>query len=159
MAWYDNLKNALHPYDDEYMENEAAAAEEEFDDFPPQRETPVYEEPAPRYEEPKVRRKAQPAPAPAPERTRMKVNYATPREFAEASEMADNLRARKPVLMNLEACDPETARRLLDFLSGVAYALGGKVNRISTKAFLITPNNVDLVGDAVDDLEASGIYF
>ena len=141
------------------MENEAAAAEEEFDDFPPQRETPVYEEPAPRYEEPKVRRTAQPAPAPAPERTRMKVNYATPREFAEASEMADNLRARKPVLMNLEACDPETARRLLDFLSGVAYALGGKIKRVSAQAYIITPTNVEVVGSAVDDFDSSGFYF
>lgn len=165
MAWYDNLKSALHPYDDDYIENEAAAAEEEFENEPPRREarvyeTKTYEEPAPRYEEPKIRRKPQPAPQQAaPMRMRTEFPFVAPKTFEEASKIADDLRNRKTVVMNLEACDPETARRLLDFLSGVAYAIGGKVNRVSTRTYMITPNNVDLVGDAVDDLEASGIYF
>mgnify|MGYP000102615044 FL=1 len=83
----------------------------------------------------------------------------TPTEFDEAAEIADNLKDRRAVLMNVEKTDNETARRIIDFLSGVVYALGGKIMRISAQAYVLTPTNVDLVGEGMADLESAGLYF
>ena len=60
----------------------------------------------------------------------------------------------------LEKTEKEVSRRIVDFLSGVAYANNGKIKRIATNTFIITPYNVDLTGDDVlDELENSGLYF
>ena len=89
----------------------------------------------------------------------MKLVICKPEAFEEAAEIAENLRDRRAVLMNLEETNKEVSRRLIDFLSGVAFALGGKIKRVSAQAYILTPTNVDLVGDAVEDFESSGIYF
>ena len=81
----------------------------------------------------------------------MKVVLINPESFEAAAEIADQLRARRPVLMNLEQTPKDVSRRLIDFLSGVAYALEGKIKRVATNAFIITPYNVDLMGDDSDD--------
>ena len=137
MAWLDNIRNAMHPYDDDYIENEERAAEDEFsrqeDDIP--------------------------ADESFEEKQKMKLKFVHPEQFDEAAEIADSLRAHQAVLMNLEATETDTARRLLDFLSGAAYALGGRVMRVSAQAYIIAPTNVDLVGDAVADFESAGLYF
>ncbi len=161
MAWLDNIRNAMHPYDDDYIENEERAAEEEFsqqEDEVPAEES--FEERQPRP----VFSKREPKPqvnysAPAQEKQKMKLKFVRPEQFDEAAEIADSLRARQAVLMNLEMTETETARRLLDFLSGAAYALGGRVMRVSAQAYIIAPTNVDLVGDAVADFESAGLYF
>ena len=82
-----------------------------------------------------------------------------PERFETAAEIADQLRARRPVLINLETTPKDVTRRLVDFLSGVAYALDGKVKKIAANTYIITPSNVDLVGDLMDELENSGLYF
>ena len=82
-----------------------------------------------------------------------------PERFETAAEIADQLRARRPVLINLETTPKDVTRRLVDFLSGVAYALDGKVKKIAANTYIITPSNVDLVGDLMDELENSGMYF
>lgn len=160
MAWLDNIRNAMHPYDDDYIENEERAAEEELGQ---ESEAPAldgFEEKQPRP----VFSKREPRPqtsysAPAQEKQKMKLKFVRPEQFDEAAEIADSLRARQAVLMNLEMTETETARRLLDFLSGAAYALGGRVMRVSAQAYIIAPTNVDLVGDAVADFESAGLYF
>jgi len=63
------------------------------------------------------------------------------------------------VVLNLESTNRDTARRLLDFLSGVAYAISGKIQRIANNTYIIAPFNVGLSGDVMDELENSGIYF
>ena len=74
--------------------------------------------------------------------------------------MADELLKRHTVVLNLEKTEKEVSRRIVDFLSGVAYANNGKIKRIATNTFIITPYNVDLTGDDVlDELENSGLYF
>ena len=93
------------------------------------------------------------------EKQKMKLKFVHPEQFDEAAEIADSLRAHQAVLMNLEMTETDTARRLLDFLSGAAYALGGRVMRVSAQAYIIAPTNVDLVGDAVADFESAGLYF
>ncbi len=79
-----------------------------------------------------------------------------PERFEAAAEIADHLRDKRPVLMNLEQTQKDTARRLLDFLSGVAYALDGKIRKIASNTYIITPYNVDIMGDLMDELETGG---
>ena len=82
-----------------------------------------------------------------------------PERFETAAEIADHLRAKRPVLINLETTPKEVTRRLVDFLSGVAYAIDGKVKKVAAGTYIITPPNVDLLGDLMDELESSGVYF
>ena len=78
----------------------------------------------------------------------------------ETRAIADELLQRHTVVLNLEKTEKEVSRRIVDFLSGVAYANNGKIKRIATNTFIITPYNVDLTGDDVlDELENSGVYF
>lgn len=78
----------------------------------------------------------------------------------ETRNIADELNNKHTVILNLENTQKEEARRILDFLSGVAYANDGKIKRVSTSTFIITPYNVDLSGDEVmDELEHNGFSF
>lgn len=159
MAWFENIKNAMHPYDGDYIENEERAAEEEFaeEEAPAVEESFEEKQPRPVFSRKESRT---PPPPPATERGgRMKLHLVNPSEYGEAAEIADSLKGRQAVLMNLESTDADTARRILDFLSGIAYALGGKIMRVSAQAYIVTPTNVDLVGDAVADFENAGLYF
>ena len=84
-----------------------------------------------------------------------------PLSFGEDTRtIADELLKRHTVVLNLEKTEKEVSRRIVDFLSGVAYANNGKIKRIATNTFIITPYNVDLTGDDVlDELENNGLYF
>lgn len=84
-----------------------------------------------------------------------------PNNFGEDTRaIADELLKVNTVVLNLEDTNKDVSRRILDFLSGVAYANGGKVKRVATRTFIITPYNVDLTGDdLMDELEGSGVYF
>lgn len=81
-----------------------------------------------------------------------------PERFETAAEIADHLRERRSVVMNLEQTSKDTARRLIDFLSGVAYALDGKIKKIAANTYIITPYNVDVMGDLIDEIENSSLY-
>ena len=81
-----------------------------------------------------------------------------PERFETAAEIADHLRDRRPVVMNLEQAPKDTARRLIDFLSGVAYALDGRIKKIASGTYLLTPYNVDILGDLIDDIGSSDVY-
>ena len=84
-----------------------------------------------------------------------------PQNFAEETRaIADELLKRHTVVLNLENTEKNISRRILDFLSGVAYAQNGKIKPVATRTFIITPYNVDLTGDDVlDELENNGVYF
>ena len=82
-----------------------------------------------------------------------------PERFEAAAEIADHLRERRTVVLNLEQTNKDIARRLVDFLSGVAYAQDGKIKKVAVNTYLITPYNVDLLGDLIDELENNGLYF
>lgn len=78
----------------------------------------------------------------------------------EVRTIADELLKKHTVVLNLERTNRDAARRIVDFLSGVAYAYNGKLKPISANIVIVTPFNVDLTGDDVmDELESSGIYF
>ena len=70
----------------------------------------------------------------------------------------DDLREKRTVVLNLESTNKDIARRLIDFLSGVAYAGDGKIKKVSANTYIITPYSVDLMGDLIDELESSGLY-
>ena len=75
------------------------------------------------------------------------------------SSIADQLNAKHTVVLNLESASKEVSRRLIDFLSGVAYANNGQIKRVATSTFIITPYNVDIMGDLLDELENNGVFF
>ena len=81
-----------------------------------------------------------------------------PERFDQVSEIADNLRDKRAIVLNLESTNKDVARRLVDFLSGCAYALDGKIKKIAISTYIITPYNVDIVGDLIDELENNGLY-
>lgn len=91
--------------------------------------------------------------------TQLSVVLVKPDRFENASEIADHLREKRTVVLNLESTNREIARRLVDFLSGVAYANEGKIKKVANSTFIITPFNVDILGDILDELENSGHYF
>ena len=149
MGFMDELKRLAHPYEDE--------DEDDFEEF----------EPAPRAAVPERRDRSErmdrtgslySAPV-EPERRSNKVVLVKPERFENASEIADHLREKRTVVLNLESTNKEIARRLLDFLSGVAYANEGKIKKVAISTYIITPYNVDILGDLIDELENNGLYF
>ena len=90
--------------------------------------------------------------------TQLQVVLVKPEKFDDASAIADHLREKRTVVLNLESTNKEIARRLLDFLSGVAYANEGKIKKVAISTYIITPYNVDILGDLIDELENNGLY-
>ena len=91
--------------------------------------------------------------------TQLQVVLVKPERFEDASAIADQLNAKHTVVLNLESASKEVSRRLIDFLSGVAYANNGQIKRVATSTFIITPYNVDIMGDLLDELENNGVFF
>ena len=88
----------------------------------------------------------------------LQVVLVKPDRFDNVSEIAEHLRDKHAVVLNLEQTNKDVARRLVDFLSGCAYALDGKIKKVAISTYIITPYNVDIVGDLIDELENSGMY-
>ena len=91
--------------------------------------------------------------------TQLKVVLVKPERFEAASEIADHLKEKRTVVVNLESTHKDIARRLIDFLSGVAYAGEGKIKKVAANTYIITPYSVDIPGDLIDELESNGMYF
>jgi cell division inhibitor SepF len=89
----------------------------------------------------------------------LQVVLVKPERFEDASAIADHLNEKRTVVLNLESTNKEISRRLVDFLSGVAYANNGQIKRVANSTFIITPYNVDIMGDLLDELENNGIFF
>ncbi|MGO5050272.1 cell division protein SepF [Dysosmobacter sp. Sow4_B12] len=145
MSIIDELKKWTHPYEDE---------DEEFDDF----EETSHREPA--FDDRKARvedRRNKVVNIHAT--TQLKVVLVKPERFENASEIADHLKDKRTVVLNLESTNKDIARRLIDFLSGVAYAGEGKIKKVAANTYLITPYSVDIEGDLIDELENNGLYF
>ncbi len=90
--------------------------------------------------------------------TQFAVVLVKPDRFENAAEIADHLKDKRTVVLNLEQTNKDVARRLVDFLSGVAYANEGKIKRVANSTYIITPYNVDILGDLLDELENNGLY-
>lgn len=96
-----------------------------------------------------------PTPSPSPA---ARVHVAAPVEFADAQEIADRFRDGQPVIVNLGNAYRELAHRMIDFCSGVAYALGGTMDKVADKVFLMTPNNVEVSAEEKRRLQERGLY-
>jgi len=164
MSFLDDLKKLTRPYDDE-------------DEFLDEDEPVRAQEAAPAPKAPAAARTTERSSFPtyeysgsaAPRRDNKVVNINTttqlqvvlvkPERFETAAEIADHLREKRTVVMNLEQTNKDVARRLIDFLSGVAYAQDGKIKKVAVSTYIITPYNVDIMGDLIDELENNGLYF
>ncbi|SFX26558.1 cell division inhibitor SepF [Thermoactinomyces sp. DSM 45891] len=76
-----------------------------------------------------------------------------PRVFEETQEIADNLKSHRPVVVNLHRVRRDQATRVIDFLSGTVYALGGSIQRVGAHIFICTPSNVDVQGTITEILQ------
>ena len=91
--------------------------------------------------------------------TQLQVVLVKPEHFEDASTIADHLNAKRTVVLNLESASKEISRRLIDFLSGVAYANEGQIKNVANCTYIITPYNVGIMGeDLLDELSNSGLY-
>lgn len=91
---------------------------------------------------------------------RVRVVIVKPERFQDSSSIVDYLKDNKTVVLNLESTDKEASRRIIDFSSGAAYANNGQIKCIANRTFIITPYNVDVVGeDVIDELENNGVFF
>mgnify|MGYP001367763322 CR=1 FL=1 len=79
-----------------------------------------------------------------------KLVLSEPRVFAEAQEIADHIKNRRAVVVNLQRIDKNQAKRIVDFLSGTVYALGGDIQKVGTNIILCTPDNVEVSGNISD---------
>lgn len=80
-------------------------------------------------------------------------------KFDDVGGVADELNKKKIVILNLETCPNDVSRRVLDFLCGVAYANSGSIQRVAGRAYIITPNNVPVNGELLDEIENNGGAF
>ena len=152
MSLMDEFKKIIHPYDDEDYDYE-----EEEQQFPTQRSgRDSYDDRRDDRRGSDDRRSSKVVNIHAT--TQLKVVLVKPERFENASEIAAHLREKRTVVLNLESTNKDIARRLIDFLSGVAYAGDGKIKKVSANTYIITPYSVDLMGDLIDELESSGLY-
>lgn len=153
MGFMDELKRIVHPYDDEDYDYE--------DDF----EEPSRDSRSP-FDDRKEDRRSEERRADDRHNkvvnihatTQLKVVLVKPERFENASEIADHLKEKRTVVLNLESTNKDVARRLIDFLSGVAYAGEGKIKKVAANTYIITPYSVDIMGDLIDELENNGLY-
>ena len=81
-----------------------------------------------------------------------------PRAFSEAQQIADQLKSRNTVVVNLKRVTSDQAKRIVDFLSGTIYAIGGSLQKVGGGIFLCTPNNVKVNGKITDDNEGKELH-
>jgi cell division inhibitor SepF len=87
------------------------------------------------------------------------VHLVVPRRFNDAQQIADRFKAQGPVIINLQGADTDLAKRVIDFASGLTYALDGSMQRVADKVFLLTPHNVELSAEErARALEKGGFY-
>lgn len=180
MGILDALKGLTRPYDDEdeFFDDEEELMDEE--EHPAKAAgkggNPFFDSDTPEYDSPDP----EPAPIARPaftlrkdrERDGGKVNrmpgstpankivFLKPDRYEDTKVIYDHLRSRRIVLMSLDNTNKEIARRILDFMAGAAYASEGKIARISSGTYIITPKNVDMMGsDMMEELENNGLFF
>lgn len=88
----------------------------------------------------------------------LKVVVVQPLSYNDASEIAEHLKSKKPVVVNLEKLDKATASRIFDFLSGAVFALDGSMQKVSNGILLVVPNTMGIMGDFSDDLKTQGLF-
>ena len=163
-------------YEDEYEEPQAPKARREKNRY--QEEEPVYKpELRPRASVQREREFIQEKPIrreePVPIHDRKRRNRAVenmggaqdvklvvyrPHSYNDSQNIIDNLISNKPIIVNLDDLENDVAQRVLDFMSGAAYAQGGSVMKVSRGIFLLAPNNVDVLGNLEEDMRTNDFF-
>lgn len=92
-----------------------------------------------------------------PAASQMKMIVYHPISYEDTQNIIDNLKSRKPVIVNMEELEIECAQRILDFMAGAVYALNGTIFKISRGIFVVAPNNYDVIGNGEGDLGEDGL--
>ncbi len=170
MGFFDNLKRYVRG--EEYEEDELLEEEPAEESTRRYRRSEPVEKTEPSYRSERSSYERPRAAAPAPEvrasssgkvvsintMTQLSVVLVQPERYEQAADIADHLKDKRTVVLNLEQTNRDIARRLLDFLSGVAYANEGKTTKIANSTYIITPYNVEIQGDIIASLEDNGVY-
>ena len=150
--WDDDLVETHEHVDDTYSRRERQNV----------RRLPSVTEPDPwaSEEAPPPRRESRPSrlrsvttPSPA------KVHLVAPRQFNDAKQIADRFKAQMPVILNLQGAEADLSKRLIDFASGLTYALDGSMQRVADKVFLLTPRDVELSAEERARAIERGAFF
>ena len=88
----------------------------------------------------------------------VQVHLVVPKSFNDAQQVADRFKSSVPVILNLQSSDPELSKRLIDFASGLTYALDGGMQRIADKVFMLTPHNVEISAEERARLIEKGFF-
>lgn len=152
MAFGDSVKKliGIEDYDEEEITEEEIEKEKNKMEKERKAAAPKAAPPAERKRTPLPPSK----PAPSPERRlssmttsgNFKLLLIEPKTFEECPKLVDSLKSRRPVIINLERLETETARKIFDFMSGATYALDGNVQKIANNIFVFAPENVDIAG-------------
>ena len=161
MAFLDQIRKLTHPYSD----NDSSA----YDDYDEEEEE-FEEEPAPAPRRGYTTRGAaatetntERTPGTSgPSRvmsishsTNMQVVLVKPERFDQVRDIAARLRDKQSVVLNLESTNKDVARRVVDFLSGTAFALDGNIRKIAVSTYLVIPYNVEMIGETLEDSETA----
>lgn len=157
MGFFDKVKEIITENDDNDFDDYYDDAEKAFEPPQPRSERFSSYEREERAERP-VRRQKSDKVVNIHTTAQLQVVLVKPEKYEEAAAIADNLNEKRTVVLNLESTNRDIARRLLDFLSGVAYANNGQIKRVANSTYIITPYNVDVMGDLIDELENNGMF-
>lgn len=153
MGIWDNVKNIMSispdDFDDEVSDNTE----------PETNKNDYYSEPV-RKKEPRIFQAEKKAKnVSSSSNPQMQVVLVRPDRFDDVTTIADHLNAQKSVVLNLEAANRDVSRRILDFLSGVAYANGGNIRKVANSTYMIVSGAVDVSGEQIiDDLTGNSVY-
>ncbi len=158
MGFFESIKKSLTMSEEEYLDD--VDVQEEEEEYVPRK----------RHSAPKARQheantdnvvdfKATAA-APATGNSKTHVVFKKVDSFTDVAPVADVLNEKRIAILNLETCPTEEAIRVIDFLSGVAYANNATIQRVAGRAYIITPNNVPLSGELLDEVvnSAHGLF-
>ncbi len=106
-----------------------------------------------------VMRQSRPRVAAVPSPASVRVHLVVPRSFNDAQQIADKFKDAIPVILNLQSSDQDLSKRLIDFASGLTYALDGGMQRVADKVFLLTPRNVEVSAEERARLLERGGFF
>jgi cell division inhibitor SepF len=158
--------------EDEYWDEEAYGAEEDLERTYADRESANVRRLAPRRGGPEFEDWSEPEsesartavlrqgrrPLEAVASASVRVHLVVPRSFNDAQSIADKFKESVPVIVNLQGTDVELSKRLIDFSSGLTYALNGSMQRVADKVFLLTPRNVEVSAEERARLIDRGFY-
>ena len=91
--------------------------------------------------------------------TSAKPHVVAPRTFNDAQQLADRFKADQPVIVNLQTANRDLARRIIDFISGLCYALGGKMEKVADQVYLLAPSHVNLAEEERQRLQERGLHY